>query len=149
MHFCAQQIRACEDNAYAQRIAGITFTQLCDYLRKVPLINRVPRDGNHDCLPKIGSMGIRHASFKRLSAIRIDKRWRTSAGFETELIFHADAAEHGHEFIDRAKIGFASFFLDFFPGNVKADASQLMVCANAVGESVQRAGIFGHLLHDP
>src|SRR5437016_7338376 len=95
MHFCAQQIRACKDNAYAQRIAGITFTELCNYLRKVPLIYRVPRDRNHDCLPKIGSMGIRDACFKRLSALRIDKRWRASARFETELIFHADAAEHG------------------------------------------------------
>ena len=94
-------------------------------------------------------MGIRHASFKRLSALRIDKRWRASARFKTELIFHPDAVEHGYEFIDRAKIGFASFVLDFFPGNVKADASQLMVCANAAGESVHCAGIFGHLLRDP
>src|SRR5438093_12728045 len=149
MHFCTHEIGAGKHDAYAQGIARITFSELLNRPRKVSLINRIPWDRNHDSLPKIGSMGIHYPSFKRLSALRIDKSWGASARFETELIFHADASEHGHEFIDLAKIGFARFFLNFVPGNVKADTSQLMVCANAVGENVQCTGIFGHLLRTP
>ena len=123
MHFCAQQVRACQDDAYAQWIVRIAFSELCDYPRKVPLIDGIPRNGNHDCLTDIGSIGIRYAGLKRLSALRVDEGWSASPWLETDLIFHADAAEHGHKSINWAKIRFTRFILDFFPGNVKADAS--------------------------
>src|SRR5437899_965617 len=97
MHFCTQRICACKHDAYAQRIAGVPFSQLCNDPGKVLLINRVPRDGNHDFLPKIGPMRIHYASIERLSASRVDKSRRASARFKTELILHTDIAQHGYE----------------------------------------------------
>src|SRR5439155_22823078 len=123
MHFCAQPIRACKHDAYAQRIAGVPFSQFCDDLGKVLLINRVPRDGNHDLLPKIGSMRIHDMGLERLSALRIDKSRRASARFETELIPHTNIAQHGYEMIHHLKIELTRFLLDLIPGDVKTDAS--------------------------
>ena len=70
-------------------------------------------------------MWIHYASLKRLSALRIDKSRRAGARFETELIFHADTAQHSYEIIHRTKIAFPRFFLDFIPRDVETDASSV------------------------
>src|SRR5437763_13077240 len=94
-------------------------------------------------------MRIHYASLKRLSALRIDKTRRACARFETELILHTDIAQHGHEIIHRLKIELTGFLLDLIPRDVKTDASQLMISADAIGEKPLFAAIFGYFLRDP
>ena len=81
-------------------------------------------------------MRIHHTRFKSLSALGIDKSWGASARFKTELIFHADTAQGGHETIQRGKVEFARFSLHLIPRDVKTDASQFMICADTLSENV-------------
>src|SRR2546426_10526902 len=122
MHFFAHEIRASEHDADTQGIRTVTFSKLRNQARKVSLIDRIPWDGNRHCSASIRAMGIHYASFKRLTALLVNKRRRIKPSFYAELVFHSDVAEHCYGFVDRAEIQMTGLLLDVFPTDVQAYA---------------------------